>query len=78
MVTKTSVPRAEQLELSLLQMQRIRAFEAKAMELFQQKLIRGSVHPYTGMEAIAVGVCSALGDHDYITSTHRGHGHSIA
>jgi len=77
-VTKTSVPRAEQLELSLLQMQRIRAFEAKAMELFQQKLIRGSVHPYTGMEAIAVGVCSALGDHDYITSTHRGHGHSIA
>ena len=57
----TTVPRAEQLELSLLQMHRIRAFEAKAMELFQEKLIRGSVHPYTGMEAIAVGVCSALG-----------------
>ena len=48
------------------------------MELFQEKLIRGSVHPYTGMEAIAVGVCSALGEQDYITSTHRGHGHSIA
>src|SRR5581483_620234 len=74
----SAVPRTEQLELSLLQMQRIRAFEAKAMELFQEKLIRGSVHPYTGMEAIAVGVCSALGEHDYITSTHRGHGHSIA
>ena len=59
-------------------MHRIRAFEAKAMELFQEKLIRGSVHPYTGMEAIAVGVCSALGEQDYITSTHRGHGHSIA
>jgi acetoin:2,6-dichlorophenolindophenol oxidoreductase subunit alpha len=74
----TAVPRAEQLELSLLQMHRIRAFEAKAMELFQQQQIRGSVHPYTGMEAIAVGVCSVLGDDDYITSTHRGHGHSIA
>ena len=59
-------------------MHRIRAFEAKAMDLFQQKLIRGSVHPYTGMEAIAVGVCSALAEQDYITSTHRGHGHSIA
>jgi pyruvate dehydrogenase E1 component alpha subunit len=74
----TAVPATEQLEHSLLQMQRIRAFEAKAMQLFQEKLIRGSVHPYTGMEAIAVGVCSALGDQDYITSTHRGHGHSIA
>jgi len=74
----STVPRAEQLELSLLQMHRIRAFEAKAMELFQEKQIRGSVHPYTGIEAIAVGVCSALGEQDYITSTHRGHGHSIA
>ena len=77
-MTVTAVPRTEQLELSLLQMHRIRAFEAKAMDLFQQKLIRGSVHPYTGMEAIAVGVCSALAEQDYITSTHRGHGHSIA
>src|SRR5215475_13507716 len=74
----STVPGTEQLELSLLQMHRIRAFEAKAMELFQEKLIRGSVHPYTGMEAIAVGMCSALGEQDYITSTHRGHGHSIA
>jgi len=71
-------PDVEQLEQSLLQMQRIRAFEAKAMVLFEQKLIRGSVHPYTGMEAIAVGVCAALSEGDYITSTHRGHGHSIA
>lgn len=74
----TAGPSVEQLESSLLQMQRIRAFEAKAMQLFEQKLIRGSVHPYTGMEAIAVGVCEALSDGDYITSTHRGHGHSIA
>ena len=74
----TIVPDVEQLELSLHQMQRIRAFEAKAMVLFEQKFIRGSVHPYTGMEAIAVGVCGALSESDYITSTHRGHGHSIA
>src|SRR5262249_5067869 len=59
-------------------MSRIRAFETRAMALFEEKLIRGSVHPYIGMEAIAVGVCAALGPDDYITSTHRGHGHCIA
>jgi TPP-dependent pyruvate/acetoin dehydrogenase alpha subunit len=48
------------------------------MELFEEKLIRGSVHPYIGMEAIAVGVCAALRPDDYITSTHRGHGHCVA
>jgi TPP-dependent pyruvate/acetoin dehydrogenase alpha subunit len=66
------------LEELLLQMWRIRAFETRAMALFEEKLIRGSVHPYIGMEAVAVGVCSALGPQDYITSTHRGHGHCIA
>ena len=59
-------------------MARIRAFETKAMELFAEKYIRGSVHPYIGMEAIAAGVCSVLEDTDFITSTHRGHGHCIA
>src|SRR5919201_5160337 len=59
-------------------MWRIRAFETRAMQLFEEKLIRGSVHPYIGMEAVAVGACSALGPQDYITSTHRGHGHCIA
>jgi TPP-dependent pyruvate/acetoin dehydrogenase alpha subunit len=66
------------LEQLLLQMWRIRAFETRAMQLFEEKLIRGSVHPYIGMEAVAVGACSALGPQDYITSTHRGHGHCIA
>jgi len=66
------------LEELLLQMWRIRAFETRAMQLFEEKLIRGSVHPYIGMEAVAVGACSALGPQDYITSTHRGHGHCIA
>ena len=59
-------------------MWRIRAFECRAMELFEEKLIRGSVHPYIGMEAIAVGVCAALAPDDFITSTHRGHGHCVA
>ncbi len=59
-------------------MARIRAFEHKALDLFGEKYIRGSVHPYIGMEAIAVGVCSTLRDGDFITSTHRGHGHCIA
>ncbi len=68
----------ETLEGLLLQMWLIRAFETRVLELFQEKLVRGSAHPYIGMEAIAVGVCSALGPGDYITSTHRGHGHCIA
>lgn len=62
----------------LLRMWQIRWFELRAMELFEEKLIRGSVHPYIGMEAIAVGVCAALRNDDYITSTHRGHGHCVA
>lgn len=66
------------LEELLLCMWQIRAFEIRAMELFEEKLIRGSVHPYVGMEAIAVGACAALGPDDFITSTHRGHGHCIA
>jgi TPP-dependent pyruvate/acetoin dehydrogenase alpha subunit len=66
------------LEGLLLRMWQIRAFELRAMELFEENLIRGSVHPYVGMEAIAVGACAALGPDDFITSTHRGHGHCIA
>ena len=66
------------LEALLLRMWQIRSFEVRAMELFEEKLIRGSVHPYIGMEAIAVGACAALREDDYITSTHRGHGHCVA
>ncbi len=74
----TTATDVQALEEMLLRMWQIRAFEIKAMELFEEKLIRGSVHPYVGMEAIAVGVCSALREDDYITSTHRGHGHCVA
>ena len=56
----------------------IRQFETRCMQLYRQGLIRGYLHPYLGEEAIAVGVCAALQEQDYITSTHRGHGHCIA
>ncbi|MHC4428775.1 MAG: thiamine pyrophosphate-dependent dehydrogenase E1 component subunit alpha [Planctomycetota bacterium] len=56
----------------------IRVFETRGIRLYRQGLIRGYFHPYLGEEAIAVGVCAALGERDYISSTHRGHGHCIA
>lgn len=56
----------------------IRKFEEKALHLFESNLLRGSVHLCVGQEAIPATVCSHLRDTDYITSTHRGHGHCIA
>lgn len=56
----------------------IRRFEEAVLEIYQQGLMPGLAHPYIGQEASAVGVCTALRDDDYITSTHRGHGHLIA
>jgi len=59
-------------------MVRIRVFEERVQELFLARKLPGFVHVYLGEEAVAVGVCAALEPADYITSTHRGHGHSIA
>ena len=56
----------------------IRFFEEKVFELYAQNLVPGTIHLYAGEEAVAVGVCSNLTQDDYITSTHRGHGHCIA
>jgi len=56
----------------------IRFFEEKVFELYAQNLVPGTVHLYAGEEAVAVGVCSNLRRDDYVTSTHRGHGHCIA
>ena len=56
----------------------IREFEDVAGQNFFAGNIRGSVHQYIGEEAIAVGVCAHLRPTDYLLSTHRGHGHSIA
>jgi pyruvate dehydrogenase E1 component alpha subunit len=60
------------------QMFKIRAFEEQVNELYQSARMPGLAHLYTGEEAIAVGVCEALKKEDYITSTHRGHGHCLA
>jgi len=59
-------------------MKKIRLFEEKVAELFAEGKLPGFVHLYAGEEAIGVGVCAHLTDRDYITSTHRGHGHCIA
>lgn len=56
----------------------IRQFEERVSKLFAEGRIPGFVHLYAGEEAVAVGVCAHLTDRDYITSTHRGHGHCIA
>ncbi len=59
-------------------MVRIRSFESRVEELFLNRRIPGFVHLYIGEEAIATGVMANLGRKDWITSTHRGHGHAIA
>ena len=56
----------------------IRRFEERASELYAAGRMPGFVHLYIGEEAVATGVCASLTDKDFITSTHRGHGHVIA
>jgi TPP-dependent pyruvate/acetoin dehydrogenase alpha subunit len=64
---------------SLLEsMWKIRRFEEKVDDLFGRGLLHGTMHLSIGQEGSATGACAALGDGDYITSTHRGHGHCIA
>ena len=60
------------------QMQRIRTFEEHVNQLYRSAKMPGLAHLYIGEEAVAVGVCEALRKDDYITSTHRGHGHCLA
>ena len=62
----------------LREMLKIRYFELKAAELFMQGLMAGNIHTCAGQEAAEVGACQALRETDFITSTHRGHGHCIA
>ena len=68
----------EELLRAYRSMATIRRFEERVQDEFSKGGIPGFVHLYAGEEASAVGVCSHLGDADYIASTHRGHGHSIA
>lgn len=57
---------------------RIREFEQKAAECFTKGMLAGNIHLCIGQEATVVGACRALEEKDFITSTHRGHGHCIA
>ena len=59
-------------------MAKIRAFEEQVNELYVTRRMPGLAHLYVGEEGVAVGVCQALRREDYITSTHRGHGHCLA
>jgi TPP-dependent pyruvate/acetoin dehydrogenase alpha subunit len=56
----------------------IRAFETRVAELYRDGEIAGFVHTALGQEAVAAGVCAALREDDYLTTTHRGHGHVLA
>ncbi len=60
------------------QMTAIRLFEERVNDLYTRALMPGLAHLYIGEEAVAVGICEALRPDDYITSTHRGHGHCLA
>ena len=77
----TTTPQTLTSELALQmyeQMRRIRSFEERVNDLYRSAKMPGLAHLYIGEEAVAVGVCSALHRDDYITSTHRGHGHCLA
>lgn len=74
---KPHLTRAHLLEL-MRQMQRIRQFEEKCIELYQSEKIRGFLHVYIGEEAVAVGVMQAVAPDDAIVATYREHGHALA
>ncbi|WP_237477391.1 thiamine pyrophosphate-dependent dehydrogenase E1 component subunit alpha [Lichenibacterium dinghuense] len=68
---------ADALRGALKKMHLIRLFEEGAEQAYMRGLIHGTMHLSIGQEASAVGICMPLTDADYITSTHRGHGHCI-
>jgi pyruvate dehydrogenase E1 component alpha subunit len=77
MTAKVHLDRAHMLHL-LTQMIRIRAFEAKCVELYQAQKILGFLHLYDGEEAVSVGVAQALGPEDAMVATYREHGQALA
>jgi len=76
--SRTTTTKAEQALRMYRQMLAIRLFEERVNDLYTRALMPGLAHLYIGEEAVAVGVCEALNKDDYITSTHRGHGHCLA
>jgi len=75
--TKNSIGREKLLHF-YRQMLKIRLFEEQVNQLYTSAKMPGLAHLYIGQEAVAVGVCDALKHDDFITSTHRGHGHCLA
>jgi pyruvate dehydrogenase E1 component alpha subunit len=73
----SSITKEQKIEMLKLII-KIRRFEERTVQLYQTARIWGYLHPYIGEEAVAVGTCAAINKTDYIVSTHRGHGHSIA
>ena len=78
MKAATEPSRKEEYSGYLRKMMCIRAFEEKVFELLARDVLKGASHVYAGEEAVGVGACAAIGPEDYITSTHRGHGHCVA
>src|SRR5207253_8576062 len=76
--SKTTTTKAEQALRMYRRMLAIRLFEERVNDLYTRALMPGLAHLYIGEEAVAVGICEALKKTDYITSTHRGHGHCLA
>ncbi|MDQ3559719.1 MAG: thiamine pyrophosphate-dependent enzyme, partial [Pseudomonadota bacterium] len=74
-VTKLGPDDLKQLLRTMLT---IRRFEMRAVELFNEGVVKGTAHSSIGQEAIAAGACRALGRDDFLVSHHRGHGHCIA
>jgi pyruvate/2-oxoglutarate/acetoin dehydrogenase E1 component/TPP-dependent pyruvate/acetoin dehydrogenase alpha subunit len=68
----------EELVGYLKKILQIRYFEEKVADLLSRDIVKGASHLYAGEEAVAVGAIAAIRSDDYITSTHRGHGHCIA
>jgi 2-oxoisovalerate dehydrogenase E1 component len=71
-------PDVETLKSLYQTMVRIRRFDERTVELFNEGLVKGTAHSYVGQEAVAAGACAHLTVEDSVISNHRGHGHCIA
>ena len=78
MISKSKLIDVDAVRAMLLCMHRIRQFEEAAGQALKDGYVRGSVHQYSGEEAIATGICHHLLAQDFVSSYHRGHGHAIA
>src|ERR1700723_921071 len=76
--SQTSSGAAQKWLHAYRQMLAIRVFEEQVNDLYTRAIMPGLAHLYIGEEAVAGGICEALGQDDYVTSTHRGHGHCLA